>query len=295
LNNKTILVLGATGSIGRDLVTLLSRKYKIVALSRNKNFLKKIRSNKIKTIHHNLKDRIKQNIKADILINCIVTHPISKKKNLSDYIDSNIISPCNMIDFARKKGAKLIINLSSMTVYGKPKAKVINENAPFTYPDFLGITKIFAEQVLEMQKIKFINLRLPGVLCSNFDKQRPWLNEIIYKIKKNKAINLYNPNSNFNNLISSFEIYRLICHLIDRNTYQKGNYNFSATKPIKLIHLIEKIKEFYKSKSTIKKIKVSKNSFQISTKKIEKKINFRAESTLSILQKYLKLIEIKAY
>ena len=85
------------------------------------------------------------------------------------------------------------------------------------------------------------------------------------------------------------------CHLIDRNTYQKGNYNFSATKPIKLIHLIEKIKEFYKSKSTIKKIKVSKNSFQISTKKIEKKINFRAESTLSILQKYLKLIEIKAY
>ena len=80
--SKTILILGASGLVGRDLVKYLSQNYKVIALSRNKQFLNKMKSNKIKILNHDLKKKINKNINPEIIINCIVTHSISRKKKI---------------------------------------------------------------------------------------------------------------------------------------------------------------------------------------------------------------------
>ena len=57
----------------------------------------------------------------------------------------------------------------------------------------LGATKILAEKILEMQKFSFLNIRLPGVVSYHInDYRRPWLNNIIYNLKKNRPIKIYN-------------------------------------------------------------------------------------------------------
>ena len=105
----TILILGSSGQVGKDLCSLLSQKYNVIGLQR-----KKSSSNNFETINHDFKDELRLNNKIDYVINCIVTHDFSKKKEIKDYVNSNVISAINTVNFSRKKNIKLIINLSSV-------------------------------------------------------------------------------------------------------------------------------------------------------------------------------------
>ena len=94
---KTILILGAAGNVGFDLTSFLSKKYYVIALSRNKKKLNLFKKNNIKIIHHDLKKKLNVPFNIDYIINCIVTHYFSKNQKLEDYVNSNILSPLNMI------------------------------------------------------------------------------------------------------------------------------------------------------------------------------------------------------
>ena len=76
-----ILICGANGNVGKDLVYFLSKKFKIFAIYRNnKNHL--LKNKNIKWIKSDLKNEIKLNIKPDYIINCIATHTFSQKRNV---------------------------------------------------------------------------------------------------------------------------------------------------------------------------------------------------------------------
>ena len=284
---KTILILGATGKVGFDLTSYLSKKYYVIALSRNKKKLNIFKKNNIKIINHNLKKKLNVPFKIDYIINCIVTHSFSKNQKLEDYVNSNILSSLNMVYLSNLKKVKLIINLSSISVYGKPKEKIISEKSSLIKPDLLGASKLFIEESLKLQKNNFINLRLPGVLCNDFDYQRPWLNTLIYKIKNNYNFSVYDANYNFNNFISTYEIYKFIDFLIFNKIIVRDTFNFSASKPIKLIKIIDKIKFFYNSVSKIKNKNI-KNSFVISNRKLFNQLKYEADTSLNIINDFLK-------
>ena len=116
-----IIIFGATGSIGSDLVDYFSKDHNIIAVYRNKkNILSKPNKN-IKWIKLNLLKKIKLKIKADVIINCIVVHSFSNKNNYIDYINSNVISLKNILLFANAIRVKSFFNLSSIKTYGDSK------------------------------------------------------------------------------------------------------------------------------------------------------------------------------
>ena len=103
-----ILICGANGNVGRDLVYFLSKKFKIFAIYRNnKNTL--IKNNNIKWIKRDLKNEIKLDIRPDYVINCIATHTFSQKQSLIDYYNSNLKSVTNIINFSKKKKLKELL------------------------------------------------------------------------------------------------------------------------------------------------------------------------------------------
>ena len=72
--------------------------------------------------------------------------------------------------------------------------------------------------MLELQKFNYLNIRLPGVLCYKInDFRRPWLNYVINRLRKNKIVNIYNSSGLFNNVIDTFEIFRLNNYLGKKN------------------------------------------------------------------------------
>ena len=99
-----IMITGANGTIGADLVNYFSKDCKVYAFYRTKNkIVKNLRNENIKWIKQDLKNNIKVNIKPDLIVHSVVTHPFSKKSSYKDYINSNIIALKNVIDFSKKK------------------------------------------------------------------------------------------------------------------------------------------------------------------------------------------------
>ena len=135
--------------------------------------------------------------------------------------------------------------------------------------------KLKLEKKLYKENINFVNLRLPGVLCKKKQNlERPWLNKIIYQIKKNENINIFNKNKKFNNVIDASEIARLFRHVIKKRLIVRDTFNFASSRPIKLIKILKFIKNRFHQKYIYRGKNYSKNSFYISVKKIEKKIEF---------------------
>ena len=287
----TILITGANGLIGSDLVKKLSNKYKIYGIYRTKNDeVKKIKN--VIWIKYDLKKNFKKKLKPSpkFIIHCAVDQEASKKKSISDYIDSNVTILKNMANYAKDNKVKLIINLSSIDVYGNIQKKLVDENYLPKNQNTYGLTKLLSEQVLYGQKINFINIRLPGVLCEPFQKKftRPWLNNVFNKMQKNQDIVVHNIKGKFNNVIDTEEIVKFVKFLIKKDITIRDTFNFVSLKPIILKDIFNIAKKKLNSKSKITEIKdYKKNSFYISTKKLEQKLKYKTQSTKNVVEKYL--------
>ena len=109
LNNfiLKILITGANGTVGSDLVYFFQSIF-VYAIYRSSNFVnKKLRSNRIKWIKHDLSEEIRVKINPNVIIHCAVTHEFKKNSKAEDYVNSNILSLQNLVKFAIKKKYKI--------------------------------------------------------------------------------------------------------------------------------------------------------------------------------------------
>lgn len=284
-----ILITGANGVVGSDLVKFFSKKHKVYALFRTTNLINKHLNNKnIIWIKHDLKKKIKKNFKVQMIIHCAVTHSLSKNRDLKNLINSNILGFLNIIEFAKLNKTKKLFHLSTVNVYGNIKSKVLNEETPFNFPDLLGCSKILMEKMLGNEKIQFLNMRLPGVVGYQInDKRRPWLCKIANELKNNKNITIFNSSKLFNNIVDSYEIYNFISFLQNKKL-KNDTINFSASEPMILRKLISKIQSTFLSQSKIRYSKKKTKHFIINTSKVFSNYKYRISSTSSILERYLK-------
>jgi len=185
---------------------------------------------------------------------------------------------------------KLIINFSSIEVYGNIKKKILDENYLPQNPNTYGLIKFLSEKYLFNKKINFINMRLPGILCkvNKYELKRPWLNLVFNNMKENKSILVHNIEGKFNNLTSTEEIAKFINFLIRKKTIIRDTFNFVCKKPLIMNEILNKAKKKLKSKSKIIKLRnKNKSSFYISSKKLEYKLNFKTQTTKQVIEKHL--------
>tara|TARA_Y100000590_G_scaffold469407_1_gene656821 strand:- start:2195 stop:3037 length:843 start_codon:yes stop_codon:yes gene_type:complete len=270
-----ILITGANGTVGSDLVNFFSKNCKVYAIYRTSNKINRsMKSKNIFWIMHDLKRKINLNINPTVVIHCAVTHEFKKRNFIKDYVDSNIISLMNIVNFSKKKKIKKFFNFSSYAVYNANKL------------DILSITKIISENLIKKSNLNYLNLRLPGVLTYSLsDKRRPWLNNIINKLRLNKKIEIYNGNKSFNSVIDTFEIYKFIYKQIGKNKLNNDIFNLTASKPIKLSKVVKYLKHRINSKSNIVYLKKNKKDFKITNPK--NKIKYQLPSTRLVIDRFL--------
>lgn len=284
-----IMITGANGTIGADLVNFFSKNHKIYAFYRTPNLAtRKLKNKNIKWIKQDLSKKISKKINPNIVIHCVVTHPFARKNSYKDYISSNIISLKNVLEFAREKNINKFFYLSSFKIYGSVDRNKLDDNDIFINPDILGATKILSERIIELQKFNYLIIRLPGVVSYNIkDQRRPWINNIIYKLKLNSKIEIYNQKKLFNNIIDTFEIYRFIKLLISKKNLKKGTLNLAASKPVKIKKMIIKLKNSLISKSKIIFTRKLSQHYIVNSQKARRVYKFNISSTDLILNRYI--------
>ena len=276
-----ILITGANGAIGSDLVSFFSKCSTVYAIYRSENFVNKtINLRNVIWIKHDLSNEIKMKIKPDVIIHCAVTHEFKKKKTINDYIASNILSTKNLIDFSSNKKNLKFFNFSTYAIYNREMI------------DILSITKNVSEHLIKKSKLSFMNIRLPGVLTYiNTDIRRPWVNSIINKIKNHKHVKIFVRDSNFKSVIDTYEIFKFLKREINKKKIKNKTINLQASKAIKLSKLIELIRKKFNSKSKIFYVNESlKKKFSQNFKKstsIVFNTNFKVASSKEIMERYL--------
>ncbi len=184
---------------------------------------------------------------------------------------------------------KCLFNLSTISIYKNNNYEIAESNK-IDDNSILGPSKFIGEKLIEISGLNFINLRLPGVLT--LDKiffKRPWLRKIIFSIKKNKNIKIFNENKKFNSLIDTQEIFNFIKFIISNKKKTKGAYNLSGSNPIKLYKIIKLITNFYKYNKKINFKNINDdNSAVINLKKIKVETKFKISTTKNIIFRYLK-------
>ncbi len=160
--SQRVVVTGGCGFIGSNFLIYMVNKYKdyefvnvdILTYSGNKENLKDLESNKnYKFIEADICDSaIMENIirKGDILVNFAAeSHVDNSIKDPGIFIKTNVLGTHNVLDIARKKGAKLFVQISTDEVYGS-----LNFNAKSSKEDDLlkpsspySASKAAAEQI----------------------------------------------------------------------------------------------------------------------------------------------------
>lgn len=131
LINKTIMITGATGLIGRYFIDLImyknktaDLKCKILAVGRNvdkaRNIFSYFENEYFEFISHNVVDKFEYEGKIDYIIHCASnTSPIQYATDPIGTIETNVFGTKNLLDLSISKRVNKFIFVSSFEVYGQ--------------------------------------------------------------------------------------------------------------------------------------------------------------------------------
>lgn len=243
---KKILIVGATGFIGSNLVDLLlQKKYELIILKRSFDDIKRIKhlTNQVKLYDI---DKIGLDIpfsenKIDLVINLATDFGRNPNTLLSQVFETNVLFGLKLIEVASNNKVNYYFNIDSSL---SPKVSL--------YAYTKSVYKYTLEKYFA-SKIKICNLKLEYVLGENDDLSK-LIPFIISEFRENKAIDI-SPGEQDLDFIYVKDVVDAFLYII-MNSDSKINYRFTefevgTGKTTKLKDLLEMIKKEMKSNSII--------------------------------------------
>ena len=261
---QRILITGATGFIGSNIINLLlEKKIYIYDILRQKNknnkYIKKLQEKKnyfpiFYNKFNDLEEKLKK-ININTVINC-ATYYSNKNdvETIEKLIQTNIIF-CSIILETLKKKIKKFINFGSMMEY--------SYGNNFSPKNFYAITKFSFQKIEEFYKkdnpkIKFYDLKLFETYGDN-DKREKIIPTIIKKYSQNKNITIVSKNLAMN--FVHIESLMLAVKMIIENQIQEGEYCIKNKKFTKIKEIIDSLNKKLKKKIKTKYLSSKKFSY----------------------------------
>ena len=247
---KKILVTGATGFIGKNLVESLKEKFEVYALildEKEKNVIPQIdyifwetffdRENEVKTLDG------KKLGKIDTVIH-LASYGVNPKDNdIDKMIESNINLTKDLILNLERVSCKNIIFTGSGFEYGdkgKIKLKEDMELNPFS---LYGATKVSAfligKKLCESLGINYINLRLFNIF-GEYEGSNRLIPQIINNYLEGKELNFTAGNQvrDYLYIKDIIEVYEMI---LEKNIYNNETYNVCSSEEVTIKEFITKV------------------------------------------------------
>lgn len=264
---KNILVIGATGFVGRNIILDLVKNYNVYALIRfkKKNLLNKNSFKNVRFIFYKNFNDLEKKIQRKnfyCLINCATFY--KKKHEFSDInkmITSNIKLPCFLYEWSKKLQIKKFISFGSIWEHHNG---ILNN--PYNFYAATKLASYFFMKYYSKSNLftKYYHLLLSDTYGSN-DKRKKIIPILIknYKSKKTTTINSKNLNMNY---LHVKDISYALEKIIQKNI-KPGKYFLINSNKFKAKDLIKSINSKLKKKI---KVRWLNNNQNIKIAKIKK-------------------------
>lgn len=282
---------GAAGFIGgRMAADLSTSEFDIVGFIRTPPTAT-LSSLGIKTVCGDIAEGLDQVPPAEWIIHTAAVTHLDPTLTATAYARANILGALNVAAYARRVRAKGLLFLSTLTVYGKVTTNHLSEDEEPSAPNLYGRSKRLAEEILlELApETTVICARLPGVAAPAY--LRPWLGQVISKLRSNAPVEFYNGDRPFNNIIHVAELSRFARHLImneggsARATGQV--VNVAADNPIPLGELMEIMREAAGSESPLVNRGPRPPCFEIDIARLKTRCGFSPKGTEELARRYV--------
>tara|TARA_B110000027_G_scaffold132786_1_gene159687 strand:+ start:9446 stop:10363 length:918 start_codon:yes stop_codon:yes gene_type:complete len=252
--NKNIVITGASGFIGKNLLKYLSQYQCNIIAIYNKTKINSKKKN-IVSIKHDLLQSLPENLlkdKIDILFH--FAGPKADRKSMQDNFEINngLVIDKNIIKYSIKKKISLFFYASSAGVYKISKTNFKEKKIPITTncDGIYGKNKLIAEKML-FNAFDKKNL----IICRFFSIYGKSSNTIINKwkneVRKNKNISIWGDGKTIRSWLHIDDTIRGIIKMI---IYKKNDvfYNLGSSEKLSLYKIFCLIKSKFKhSKSSI--------------------------------------------
>lgn len=269
---KTLLLTGATGFLGQNLIDQLMERhhnYSIWALVRDKKKAKSLLPNTIKLFDHaDFEDGTLSIGLVDTLMHLGFARP---HKSVEDIADS-LSFTSHLFRNAVENHVSNIINISSQSVYGQVEKPLWNERSTIAPSSPYAVAKYSTELALKTlsnqhKNINTTSIRLAGVIGGakgliNIDL----VSKFVEKIRVGDPLKVVGGMQEFERLDIRDAVSGLIALLETPGEQWKSVYNFGAGHTFTLLELANKTVEIGKTFSNLKEGKIEFEEKQVDMK-----------------------------
>lgn len=232
-----IILFGSTGMLGKYILNVLNKYYKVICILRNDYDIKSDSNLKLETLLKILKEN-------DVVINCsgLIPHNSDNENNLRDYIKINSIFPNTLINICNKFKCN-VIHITTDCVFSGLIGSY-NENDKHDSSTYYGISKSLGEN----ENATIIRTSIIGEELHNKKSLLEWIIS-----NKNKIINGYT--NHFWNGVTCLTLAKIIKKIIENNLYWKGIRHIHSQDSVSKHELCRYINKIYNLNITIEKVK----------------------------------------
>lgn len=199
---------------------------------------------------------------------------------------SNVIGTRNVVEHAKHAGARFFIYLSSLSIYGRIDAAVVDEATPIQDPDPYGISKRLGEELLaaEQASLRSLSIRLPGVIGPR--SVRNWLTHVLDSAREGRDISVYNPDAPFNNAAHVSDLAQFVCNLLNQDWRGHDVVTIGAAGRTTVGEAVRLLVDAFGGTSRIRVEVVPKRSFLISSARACECYGYRPMEITKMLKRF---------
>ncbi len=245
-----VLVTGASGMVGRNLISYLEEKgfgpiptdlsgWEVSGDLLNRDFVfKKLAS-----------------LEFDAIIHLAAITEI--KKTIEDprlCFEVNCVGTLNMLELASRKKVKRIICASSANVFGAPKTNPVTEDAPFDPRVPYDFSKVICENLaMSFYRTKGVPVALTRswLLFGEYDQPSRATIRFIRACLENEPLTLFNGGRDTTSPSHAINYVKLAAMIIENDKAVGHAFNFGGEKPVSIRELAETVKKLTGSKSRL--------------------------------------------
>lgn len=238
LKNKTILITGGTGLIGRYFVDLIMYKNinddlncHVICVSTNiakinEMYAEYINNRLFSYVIHNVIDKFELNDNIDYIIHAASnTSPVQYATDPVGTIETNVFGTYNLLNLSREKGVKKFILISSFEVYGShEKTHEISEH------DFGVVDNTILRSCYPESK------RLSESLCISFSSQYG-VNTSIVRLAR-----VFGPTMNFDSSLATAQFIKKAINseniVLKSDGLQLYSYNYVSDAVMSILYVM---------------------------------------------------------